>query len=95
MGTTEIGDFDDVCNWDKTWSSGNNYADLSCGVSHCSTPLMPPSNTNLRLFQWTGDPIPVNQSLTYKCKDGMKFDDDVNNDEFTVRKKFLQEPGAD
>ena len=52
--------------------------------THCTTPPTPLASSNLKLINWDGQPVAITAKLTYKCKDGMKFQDDEFGDSVQV-----------
>ncbi len=57
---------------------------LTCAYTTCVDPPVPPPGSNLMLDNWDGQPTSVGNTLLYKCKDGKKFDSDVNQDTVSV-----------
>ena len=45
--------------------------------AHCLEPVVPLPEFGLEHFGWDGNPIEVNQSIAFRCRNGMKVEDDI------------------
>ncbi|XP_071745606.1 uncharacterized protein [Lepeophtheirus salmonis] len=78
--TEPKGNLSSICQWNQTWSD-LFYSIPGCEYSHCLSPQVPPAKTNLELLDWDKyDMIAIGETITYRCKYGWKFEDDISKD---------------
>ena len=71
------------CLWSDDWEFSNSNG-TSCVWKYCHTTPWPPAGSNLVIVNQDEHPLSVGKNWTYKCKEGMKFEDDVGQDTFQV-----------
>ena len=64
------------CRWSKEWSVSPSQ--LECRLTYCDNATEAPNTSHGYNFTWDGAVIPIGQSVTYRCRDGWRFEADTD-----------------
>ena len=70
------------CHWNGAWLGPRPG---TCEWRFCPDPPNPPAEHNMVLVGYNGIPVRIGQEWLFRCKDGMRFEDDIQQSEFRAR----------